>query len=1451
MSNSEAKSVIQDHIERKCQLFAIEPDTVSGHIENERSVTNDYRGRALFELLQNAIDRAEHSIWINFNSNTHSVIVANDGKPFSEIKRPGEPRSDLAALCSLHTSNKKAGESIGNKGVGFKSVWEFCNSVQVRTRTNVGDKGWGIRLRQPFIKEPLATWCDQSSVQIIRDALDNPNIETKHQGRAPSFYFPEYVEAPLWSEASAVTAIELEEIGAEDYERLSSSILPRLLNSALVFSGDIRSEDTQLELIVSVDDDPAVHIPLHADPEDWIRIDIDTAPYLDKLKAFKDILGFELKTKPRLTLGFPHNLDKDLITEGRIHSYLPTKELTGSPLHIQGDFYLSESRKHVEFGEDNKYNDLLLEIAIEALVESIEKNIQGIAALPYVLSLLSGNGRPGYYLDKHLDHKEGKLSKLLATICLEQKQRRLSFYDDVYDLIGKYTPSKTEHYYDDHKNRTLKPYFQSFEHSDLDIVPVDFKDVGDEENDPVVENSRSLDISESNNTSLFCRKGKGADDEVKVVDVPGVIVTKWRFPERYSVADNLKLFSAWSDYEAEGVLRAVKRAQELTKNNHERLDLLSTAANTFSPKETCFVTRWRFLQKRVHPARRLLIPVEAETGWAEVCRCYLSDKYPQLKKCLDPHVVFPVDEVRCREALGESYKSILKFWGVWDVVPLISDKGITNFKSALISYPEGGLALKLLAESYATWEQIPNLHALEEVLAKLKIDPWLQVSSGSSQAVSPEFVYLGMPNGNVAGYHLINSGHLADSELHLLSKLSVTQLDSTRSLNKLVQSVELIVENCDHQRQIKGSLLSAYRQLIKRINKILPDSGGDPDEGLLNRLPLLYENVTTHDRGIATDERPIWYAPGNQRVSRSKINDQNMRWWLAGPDVATLAGSLKKVQILRSKTSVVLEGKPSLDDRLRTHLEREYLPLFMALACYGDVYGVVEVEESSVQRRWQGLSAFIVDKANLCENFGSEGQAVKEVITNLSDSYVLWEPLLPNSTKDLKLYVIPGFEFDNIEFKSRVCLWFAEEVFRRRELYPHFEGLINENVSLSDFDVSNAVLKDSLSVVKEWLPEVKLNRIIDSLNAKYELGLTVKNWREYERYARLNTTYEEVRDSLPNELHPYLEPLNPVDRNSDLLLNFVDEHVKNFAVVSKYANFTNDDWLQKFHDDPRCGSFSFHANGWVLEILGLSENEFQQLAGKIDYDLARLNEDRSSLRLSSSKPDNVCVSFRVGDVLSEGTVKTKRKLLASIDDDERLNSLQDNSKAGKNVEEKLALLCARDEIYCLSYEEKEHFFQLLKNEYERIDLLGAISLDRVFKGILENLLEMSADDLSEHQWKSLIHIGGIADGAGYDVISYSQKAEKLLLIEVKSCRSKELSIMFSENERRQSLMFLSDEFHTENLSLDWRMYFVTEDGQSDVTTAFSQVVHEHDEQYVGCNKFVPVNWKILGIQVNP
>lgn len=103
-------------------------------------ITQEYRGRCVLELLQNAHDalggaRPDDPRQISFVLVTEPepvLLIANSGRPFRQ--------KDFEGICQLGQSPKDPNESVGNKGLGFQSVLEVSTRPQIwSTTAKAGD----------------------------------------------------------------------------------------------------------------------------------------------------------------------------------------------------------------------------------------------------------------------------------------------------------------------------------------------------------------------------------------------------------------------------------------------------------------------------------------------------------------------------------------------------------------------------------------------------------------------------------------------------------------------------------------------------------------------------------------------------------------------------------------------------------------------------------------------------------------------------------------------------------------------------------------------------------------------------------------------------------------------------------------------------------------------------------------------------------------------------------------------------------------------------------------------------------------------------------------------------------------------------------------------------------------------------------------------------------------
>src|SRR3954466_11467369 len=119
----EPPDVIARIVEQNLGAYRAMPSRLQEDVSQESQVASDYRGRLVYELLQNAddamADASTTSDRVSFLVTDDELWIANTGRALTD--------ADVLGLCGLGASSKvdAAGNrraSIGHKGLGFKSV---------------------------------------------------------------------------------------------------------------------------------------------------------------------------------------------------------------------------------------------------------------------------------------------------------------------------------------------------------------------------------------------------------------------------------------------------------------------------------------------------------------------------------------------------------------------------------------------------------------------------------------------------------------------------------------------------------------------------------------------------------------------------------------------------------------------------------------------------------------------------------------------------------------------------------------------------------------------------------------------------------------------------------------------------------------------------------------------------------------------------------------------------------------------------------------------------------------------------------------------------------------------------------------------------------------------------------------------------------------------------------
>jgi hypothetical protein len=397
-------------------------------------VEHQYHGRFVIELIQNAHD----ALWTSDNSTERparivlairsdgpfgSLYVANDGRPFSH--------SNFESLSQLGNSDKDPQESIGNKGIGFRSVLEISKEPAIYSRLSPDSTifdGYCFELSPSVIqglKDPilalvlgasdaLPLWNGQPLVDWESKLIDKLRLTVGRQSKALKMALPQWIEqelaylspyllpVPLSEDSKSKTVVEFEEAGFASLIRLPfrSVAAAELARKHLqvLDAGSLLFLDRISSLTVDAgDQNPIVYSRRQKTRSDTkhngrdVLISTNSKPpvarYLlwdrklvvGKFPEFAQAALHQLPGKwPQLreaVVSIGVRVD-DFPERGSLSIFLPTLLGSGCSAHVNAPFFGDMSRTHIDFGNtDNQeasagavYNIfLLLETARLAL----------------------------------------------------------------------------------------------------------------------------------------------------------------------------------------------------------------------------------------------------------------------------------------------------------------------------------------------------------------------------------------------------------------------------------------------------------------------------------------------------------------------------------------------------------------------------------------------------------------------------------------------------------------------------------------------------------------------------------------------------------------------------------------------------------------------------------------------------------------------------------------------------------------------------------------------------------------------------------------------------------------------------------------------------------------------------------------------------------------------------
>lgn len=323
---------------------AASPNLLSDLAGLEYYIAESYHKRSFIELLQNADDA--NATCFKIIRDNDFLYVANNGRVFSQ--------DDLESLCRSASSKKIKGQTIGYRGIGFKSVVGFAKEIHLLS----GDLEISFSKSRTHEILPLAKKVPLIRIPHHLNEDDKSHIiniasQLKVDGFPTIFVF------------TGITANQIE-TEFDSFEYNSLLFLKNVINTDITLNNKI-----QTKIIKSKKTETLSIIELHSNSSvsNWIISN-----------CFNTSIAFSVSNGEIQRLSSEASI---------IHAFLPTEDNNGLGVIINGNFSTDPSRRHIIFDNDtiNAIKDCsshILSLLEEAFIKNTPESSCIIKALvPY------------------------------------------------------------------------------------------------------------------------------------------------------------------------------------------------------------------------------------------------------------------------------------------------------------------------------------------------------------------------------------------------------------------------------------------------------------------------------------------------------------------------------------------------------------------------------------------------------------------------------------------------------------------------------------------------------------------------------------------------------------------------------------------------------------------------------------------------------------------------------------------------------------------------------------------------------------------------------------------------------------------------------------------------------------------------------------------------------------
>lgn len=446
---------IDDFRNTTLRTYENEPDRIREDFGSESRVSDDYKGRALLELLQNADDAQQPESEVTAKVGGPEVVFLLTRKAFY-CANGGYimTKQGLNSICRLsHSPKDRSRLTIGEKGLGFKAVLSFSRTPEIHS----GD------LHCRFGRQGAFEFIYSS--EVIKNKRLDLTVEKVPLLRIPVWCDSKYWECdPILVELSEhyATTIKLPILEGDLVvirEKLEAIKPTILLFLNFLETIEIRVDEAELRKCCIVRGKPVQYgssdisqSVLEGEKEDtiWGTIKGTFDIPEDRLEG----LGYGWENAKQCGLAFAmQRSGVEYIPLGdsfdnSVRVFFPTSEPFPLPLLFHATYYTDSARKTINI--EHKYNQFLTEKAVEFFVSNviphlIESSIADPCAHLDLIKRLSQRGKSvGRYFEDLLFQglaKTGIIPDVSGILRRPEELKRLPMetdrWEEWYSLLGE------------------------------------------------------------------------------------------------------------------------------------------------------------------------------------------------------------------------------------------------------------------------------------------------------------------------------------------------------------------------------------------------------------------------------------------------------------------------------------------------------------------------------------------------------------------------------------------------------------------------------------------------------------------------------------------------------------------------------------------------------------------------------------------------------------------------------------------------------------------------------------------------------------------------------------------------------------------------------------------------------------------------------------------------------